>query len=39
MGHGNLIDSLRELLNSGRLAGQDDYTLICDAIRALGGRP
>jgi len=34
----SLIEELRVLLNSGKLT-QDEYTTICQAIRALGGNP
>lgn len=33
-----LISELRGILNSGKL-DQDEYTTICQAIRALGGNP
>lgn len=33
-----LIERLRVLLNTLELS-QDDYTTICEAIRALGGTP
>lgn len=33
-----LIERLRVLLNTAEL-NQDDYSTICEAIRALGGQP
>lgn len=33
-----LIEKLRVMLHNGNLS-QDEYTTICQAIRALGGNP